>query len=57
MMLYEEPKYKVIKTDFDHLEGFLNSLDDEYPLYGVYQILHEHRYDGTLAVVILERCY
>lgn len=56
-MLYEEPEYKVIKTDFDHLEGFLNSLYKEYPLHHIFQILPEHCYDGTLAVVILKRRY
>ncbi len=50
--------YKVIRTDFEHLEEFLNSLDDvgsEYFEYYIYQILAEHSYDGSLAVVILAR--
>ena len=51
-----ETKYKVIKIDFDHLEDFLNSLYMEYPFYYIDQILPEHRYDGTLAVVILKHC-
>lgn len=45
--------YKVIKTDFDHLEELLNNLYKYYPQYHIYQILPEHSYDGALAVVIL----
>lgn len=52
-----ESQYKVIKTDFDHLESLLNSLYMDYPEYCIYQILPEHCYDGTLAVVILKRFY
>ena len=49
--------FKVIRTDFEHLEGFLNSLKDEeeYKGYYIYEILAEHCYDGALAVVILTR--
>ena len=48
-------EFKVIRTDFEHLEGFLNSLETEYEEYYIYQILAEHCYDGALAVVILAR--
>ena len=49
-----EYKFKVIRTDFDHLENWLNNLYELYPNYHIYQILPEHSYDGALAVVILE---
>ena len=48
-------EYKVIRTDFEHLEELLNNFDREYPYYHLYQILSEHSYDSALAVVILER--
>ena len=48
-------KYKVIRTDFEHLEELLNNFDREYPYYHLYQILSEHSCDGSLAVVILEQ--
>ncbi len=49
-------QFKVIRTDFEHLEEFLNSLnnaDSEYDGYYIYQILAEHSHNGALAVVIL----
>lgn len=46
-------EFKVLRTDFEHLEGLLNSLEAEYEEYYIYQILAEHSYDGALAVVIL----
>ena len=48
-------EYKVIRTDFEHLEELLNNFDREYPYYHLYQILSEHSYNGALAVVILEQ--
>lgn len=47
-------EYKVIRTDFDHLERFLNNYYQEFPHYHLYQILPEHCYDGAFAIVILE---
>ena len=47
-------RYIVIKTDFDHLENFLNSIKRNYPEYNLLQVLPEHSFDGALAVVMLE---
>lgn len=47
------PEWKVIRTDFEHLENLLNS--GVYPEYHIYQILPEHSYNGALAVVILKK--
>lgn len=47
-------KFKVIRTDFDQLEKFLNNYYTEFPNYHLYQILPEHCYDGAFAIVILE---
>jgi hypothetical protein len=46
--------YKVLKTDFNHLEELLNSLYVNYTGWSLYQIIPEHCYDGALAVVILQ---
>lgn len=51
-------QFKVIRTDFEHLENLLNEIVDvnsEYSDYYIYQILAEHCYDGALAVVILTK--
>ena len=50
----ELKQYVVIKTDFDHLENWLNSIGEEYHEYHLLQVLPEHSYDGALAVIILE---
>lgn len=47
------PEWKVIRTDFEHLEKLLNS--GVYPNYHIHQILAEHCYDGANAVVILKK--
>lgn len=51
-------QFKVIRTDFEHLEKLLNEFADvnsEYSDYHIYQILAEHCYNGALAVVILTK--
>lgn len=35
----ELKQYVVIKTDFDHLENWLNSIGEEYPEYHLLQVL------------------
>ena len=47
-------KYKVIRTDFECLEVFLNRIRANYVDYHLYQVLSEHSADGSLAIVILE---
>lgn len=49
-----ETDFKVIRTDFDQLEKFLNNFYVEFPHYSLYQILPEHCYDGAFAIVILK---
>lgn len=49
-------KYKTAKTDYEHLEAFLNELC----VYGdeIVQILPSVEYDGTLYVIVYkEYCY
>jgi hypothetical protein len=51
-------QFKVIRTDFEHLENLLNEIADvnsEYSDYYIYQIFAENCYDGALAVVILTK--
>ena len=51
-------QFKVIRTDFEHLENLLNEIADgnpEYIDYYIYEILAEHCYNGALAVVILTK--
>lgn len=47
-------EFKVIRTDFDNLEKFLNNYYLEFPHYDIYEILTEHCYDRAFAVVILK---
>lgn len=54
-MMYDEPKFKVIRADFEGLESVLTNLHLDYPDYRIFEILSEHCYDGALAVVILKR--
>ena len=50
-------KFKVIRTDFEKLEWYLNLIEEDarYSEYRLYQILSEHCYGGALVVIILER--
>lgn len=47
--------YKVLKTDFNHLEEVLNSIDKDYEEWDLYQILPEHCYDGAFAIIVLQQ--
>ena len=38
---------KVTRTDFEHLEGVINTIGVQ----NIYYILSEHIYDGTLFVI------
>lgn len=49
-----EKNYVVQKMAFNDLEYFLNNYYRKFPNYHLYQIIPEHYYNGTFAVVILE---
>ena len=51
--MMREDEFKVIRTDFNHLEKFLNNFYKEFPHYYLYKILSEDSGHETLAVVIL----
>lgn len=52
--MMREDEFKVIRTDFNHLEKFLNNYYKEFPHYYLYKIFSEDSGYGTLAVVILK---
>ena len=43
-------KFKVIKTDYSSLEGYLNDLEQQGKQ--IYQILPSVEYNGTLWVIV-----
>ncbi len=47
-------EFKVIRMDFDNLENFLNNYYLEFPHYDIYEIIPEHYYAVSFAVVILK---
>jgi hypothetical protein len=51
----EGKEFIIIRTDFRGLEDVLNTIEEKYPLYSIFQILTENSYSGSLAVVILKK--